>query len=206
MTVQLTQEQWYDKIKTLVPSWMWQREDTIRAYAMALSKACEQLQIKTAEHAEDTFIMQSAKGTLDSHGDERSTDRLDNELDPDFAVRVQSLFNQSNIPALITTINKVLVSGAARIQEDYDSVPFCGSVYASRAALFLEDPITNTFSIIVDKQTHAPFTFLSREYFCDREGFIGTDVSLDRVFTSIQKIADDNKALGTFYRIFELLS
>lgn len=202
----LTQQQWYDKIKTLVPQWMWQKEVTIRAWAMALSKIAEAQQGKVQEHLDAAYIMRSTAGELDSHGTERSTPRLDNELDSDYAVRVQNLFNQSSVPALNALIDKVLVAGTCRIQEDFNSIPFCDSgSYASRACIFLTDPLVNTFSIVVDKQTHAPYSYIDRAYFCDRESFAGTDVSLDRVFNSILKIGNDSKALGTFFRIYELL-
>ena len=207
MTVLLTKAQWYAEIKTCVPAWFWEKEVNSKAWAMALAAVAEQLQIVVGKHFTDTMIMQSAAGVLDSHGYERSTTRLDQEVDPDYAVRVQNLFNQSNIPALVALINKILVAGTARIEEDFNSVPFCSrEFFCNRAALFLADPLVNGFSVVVDKQVHAPFSYLDREYFASREAFAGTSISLDRVFTLIKKITDDNKAGGTVYRIYELLS
>lgn len=208
MTVQLTKEQWYAKIKTFVPSWFWTTELNNKAWASAVAKCAEQLQIALAESINDTFIMEAAAGVLDTHGAERSTTRVQDELDGPYAVRVQSLVNQSNDVALANLINKVLVAGKARIQEDFNSVPFCSrDNYCNRAVLFLATPMVNGFSIVVDKQTHAPFSYCSRGYFLGRgEGFYGTAESLDTVFASIRQITDDNKAMGTLYRIYELLT
>lgn len=201
----LTQAEWYAKLSRMVPSWVLQ-QTTAQAYFSALAKVFADAQDMVDEHVTDTFILESRRGVLDTHGDERSLDRLDEELDSDYRYRVQSLINQSNIPALIAFINKILVAGTARIQEDYDSVPFLDREYfCNRAALFLEEPIHNTFTVVVDKQLHTPYSFADREYFADREDFVGTSESLDRVFALILKIVNDNKALGTFYRIIELL-
>lgn len=206
MAMTLTKEQWYAKIKTLVPSWLWQREEYVKAYFQALAKCAYEAQVMLQNHVNDTFILQADQGVLDTHGGERSIDRLDEELDSDYRLRVQNLFNQSNVTALLEFIDKVLVAGTSRIQEDFDSIPFLDREYfCNRGALFLNEPATNTFSVIVDKQTHAPFSFADREYFADREAFAGTAESLDRVFALILKIVDDNKALGTQYRIIELL-
>lgn len=208
MTVQLTKAQWYSKIKTFVPSWFWSTENTNKAWANALAKCAEQLQITLAQNINDTFILDAAKGTLDTHGGERSIPRVTGELDGPYAVRVQNLFNQSNVVALAQLINKVLVAGKARIQEDFNSVPFCSrDNYCNRAVLFLSTPMVNGFSVVVDKQTHAPFSYCSRDYYLGRgEGFYGTAESLDTVFASIRQITDDNKAMGTLYRIYELFT
>lgn len=208
MTVQLTKDQWYAKIKTFVPSWFWTTELNNKAWASSLAKCAEQLQIALAASVNDTFIMKAAAGVLDTHGAERSIPRVSAELDSPYAVRVQNLFNQSNVVALATLITKVLVSGTARIQEDFASVPFCSrDNYANRAVLFLSTPMVNGFSVVVNKQTHAPFSFCSRDFYESRgEAFCGTDVSLDTVFASIRQIVDDNKAMGTLYRIYELLT
>jgi len=206
MTIQLAKADWYAKLKTFVPTWVWEEEVLTLAWGSALAKCCEQLQVKLAQHISDTFIMQSAAGVLDSHGAERSVTRLTGELDTTYAVRVQNLFNQSNEPALIALINKVLVAGFARIQDDFNSTPCCNrSFFASRAAIFLSSPMTNGWSVVVNKQTHAPYSFCDRSYFANRSNFVGTCVSLDSVFTSIKQICDDNKAMGTLYRIYELL-
>jgi hypothetical protein len=206
MTLQLAKADWYAKLKTFVPTWVWEEEVITLAWGNAVAECCEQLQIKLAQHISDTFIMDSAAGVLDSHGAERSVSRLTNELDPVYAVRVQNLFNQSNEPALIALINKVIVAGQARIQDDFNSIPCCNrSFFCSRAAIFLSTPIVNGWSVVVDKQTHPPYSFCSRSFFCNRQNFIGTCVSLDTVFTAIKQICEDNKAMGTLYRVYELL-
>lgn len=206
MAMQLTKAQWYAKIKTMVPSWVWAKEAYVQAYFQALAQAVAESQVMVQDHVDDTRILVANLGVLDTHGGERRVDRLTEEIDADYRLRVQNLFNQSNVPDLILFINKVLVAGTARIQEDFDSTPFLDREYfCNRAALFLSLPATNTFSVVVDKQTHAPFSYCDREYFADREDFIGTAESLDRVFTLILKIVGDNKALGTMYRIIELL-
>jgi len=206
MSAKLTQEQWFEQIKGAIPSWVFQKEKSAYATFMALAKVCESLQYRMQDHLDDTFITSATSTVLNTHGAERTIPRLTEELDPSYRVRVRNLFNQSNPQALADFINGILVAGTARIQEDFNSVVFASrEFFCNRAAVFLDDPIHNTFSIVVDKQIHEPYSFASREYFCDREGFAGTFVSLDEVFDLILQIVSDNKALGTFFRIIELL-
>lgn len=203
----LTQDQWYEKIRLWVPRWFWQKEEYNEALFRALAAVAAKAQEVAQGHVDDTFIMRSAGGVLDAHGAERNVTRLSGELDPSYAVRVQNLFNQSNVPSLLAFIDQVLVNGRARIQEDFDSIPFLDRGYfANRGAVFLLEPWHNTFSIIVDKQVHSANGFTDREYFMDRgEAFASTSESLESVFELIIQIVNDNKALSTFYRIIELL-
>ena len=202
----LTQEQWLAELKAMVPSWYKQREAKADAMLQAIAHIAYQLQVKVDAHVANTFLNQAAGTVLNTHGAERSITRLSEELDQSYSVRVRNLFNQSNVPSLLAMVEDILIAGRARIQEDFDSVPFTSREYfCNRAAVFLEDPVHNTFSIILDKQVHPPFSYLDREYFASREDFVGTSESLQRVFESIRQIVDDNKALGTFYRIIELL-
>jgi hypothetical protein len=205
--IQQTQAEWYAKFKASLPLWFWQKEVVVKAYMMALAKVASDAGAMADASFADTFITSAKNRTLDAHGDERDVTRLDSEVDPDYALRVQRLLNQSNIPDLCAFIDKFLVAGTSRIEEDYNSVPFCDrSFFANRAALFLSTPLHNTFSVVVDRQRHAPFSYADREYFCDRgEAFAGSAVSENRVFEAIRQIVDDNKAFGTLYRIFELL-
>ena len=206
MSAKLTQAQWYKQLKGAVPSWVIQKEESAYAALMAMAKMCESLQDKMQDHLDDTYITRAASTVLNTHGAERSVSRLPEELDPSYSVRVQNLFNQSNTLALSSFINNILVAGTARIQEDFDSVIFASREdFCNRASVFLDAPRHNTFSIVVDKQVHDPYSFSDREFFLDRDSFAGTFESLDKVFDLILQIVNDNKALGTFYRIIELL-
>lgn len=203
----LTQEQWFNKIKTFAPSWFWEKEEIAVAWAQALAKSLTTAQTMVGEHVAATFIIQATADTLAAHGGERSLERLTDELDGAFAVRIQNLLNQSNVPSLKAFIDKVLIRGTCRIQEDFDSVPFLDREnFFNRASIFLGDTYHSTFSVVVDKQIHDPFSFTDREFFLDREeAYLSTSDSLDAVFALIVRIVNDNKALGTFYRIIERL-
>ena len=198
--VQLTKEDWYEKIKTMVPAWFWENEVVVKAWAYAVSKLAEQLQITLAAHVADTFILQAAldggNGVLDSHGAERSIARLPSEVNPTYAVRVQNLFNQSDIPALEALVNEILVVGTALILDDYNP--------ASAGYTLVPPAFTNGFSVIFEPQIHAPYTFASRSYFASRGAFCGTCISLPSIIALINQIVSDNKAQGTMYRLIEL--
>lgn len=201
----LSQAEWYRQLVATVPAWATEGEK-MQAVFYAVAKMLAEVQTTANAHVDDTFITRATGTVLDTHGSERSVDRVENELDGSYRIRVQNLLNQSNVPALKILIDSVLVAGTSRIQEDFDSVPFLSREnFCNRAAVFLDEPVWNTFSVIVDKQTHAPFSYSDREYFCDREAFAGTDESLVRVFESLIQLVNDNKAFGTLYRVIELL-
>lgn len=205
MATKLTQAEWFDQIKGMVPTWVFAQENHANALFQAIAKIAETCQTVADAHVTETFISQATGVALNSHGAERRVSRLPGEVDPIYSVRVRNLFNQSNLSSLTSMVNELLLSGTARIQEDFDAIGFLDREYfASRGVLFLSvNDWVNTFSILVDKQLHAPYSFASREHFADREDFIGASESLLAVFQAIQRIVDDNKALGVFYRILE---
>jgi len=209
MAIQLTQAQWYGKLKGFIPGHIWASETIQKAVLMAMSKALSEVQARVDEHIDDTFISRAADGVLDTHGRERSLTRLTGqiqELDPQFSRRVRSLVNQSNIDAIRDLVNTFLIAGVARVTDDFNAQVFLDrEFFCNRGAIIIDPQIINTFSIIVDKQIHEPYSFSDREYFLTRENFVGGNESSQYIFDIIKKVIDDNKALGTLYRIIELL-
>lgn len=204
---ELSQSEWYAKLKAFLPNWFWESEEITKAHFEALAGLLEAVQQDVADHVDGTFITRATGEYLDAHGGERRVTRLPGEVDPQYSSRVQNLFNQSNVPDIKAFVDEVLVNGEARLQEDFESVIFADrSWFCNRAAVFTDKPYHNTFSVVVNKQVHEAFSFTSREYFLDREeSFLSTSESLDFVFELIVQIVDDLKAFGTFYRVIELL-
>jgi hypothetical protein len=64
-------------------------------------------------------------------------------------------------------------------------------------------PIMNTFSVIIDNQRPDPLSFCNREYFSDREDFMSASVASDEFFKGLVALINQNKALGTLYRLIE---
>jgi hypothetical protein len=155
------------------------------------------------EHTKETFICQAGEGFLDEHGWERNVYRESGELDPSFCARIQTISNTTNLPAIKAVVDALLQVGESIIIEDYDGGNYLSvDTYLNRGVVLI-DPIVNAFSIIVDRQVHAPYSFCNREYFCDREDFVGTNESDFGLFNLIVSAVNKNKALGTLYRIIE---
>lgn len=201
----LTKSQWQDKLKSWVPQWFFEEELNQEAFFQGFAKVLEALELNIDAHLKETFIMQAEGSFLDEHGYERNIDRKTSELDRYYAPRIQSISNTTSIPTIRNLVNELLDVGECIIREDYNSQSFFSrDTYLNRGYLIF-DALYNTFSIIVNKQIHAPYTFCDREYFCSREDFLGTNESSLELFETIVEAINKAKALGVLYRLIERL-
>jgi len=201
----LSQAQWYAKIKTWVPNWWFEEIENQQAVFQGLAKVLAELEVELDAHITETFICQADGDYLDEHGLERNLTRKTGESDADFCTRIRNLTNSTNCPAIKSLVDDLLEVGEATIVEDYNAAFFCDrEAFLNRGHLLL-DQIYNAFSIIVDKQVHAPYSFLDREYFATRENFIGRNDSAIELFELIVEAVNRAKALGVLYRVIERL-
>lgn len=202
----LSQSQWFDKLKSLYPSWFFEEELYQVAYLQGFALLLSEIQGDSDAHLLETYILEAHNGFLDAQGDERSIDRIALEFDDQYRVRVQNLTNQSNLPAIKRIVDKLLIVGESTVIEDWEALVFFDrDGYLNRGEILI-DEVYNCFSIIVDKQKHEPYSFLDREEsFCDREFFWGMQESSDYVFSLILEAVNKAKALGVFYRVIERL-
>ena len=202
-----TQAEWYEALKTWVPQWFFEREIYSQAVLQALAKVLSLMSDDVEDTFKQTFIDDAVGAYLDLLGDERNVARLAGELDAQYAVRIKtkSLISQMSKPSLLAIINQLLIAGVAQIREDWEGgVFFNRESFFNRAEIVIQ-PIENTFTVVVDKQVHEPYSFFNREHFVSRGDFYGTGISSDYVFQLILNAVNDNKAFGTLYRIFERL-
>jgi hypothetical protein len=200
----MTQEQWYNKLKTSFPKWFFQEEENQIALLQGIAKMFSEIETDIDNHIDETFISTAIGLFLDTHGGERSIDRLSGEFDAQYRERIRRLSNQSNKVAIKAIVDSLLMLGQCIIVEDFEGGIFCNREYfVNRAAILIDPLIENTFSIIVDKQLHAPYSFVDREYFCNRGAFVGTIYSSQYIFDLIVEAVNRAKALGTLYRIVE---
>jgi hypothetical protein len=201
----LTQEQWYDKLESWIPTWYFLTEDNQVAHLQALAFILSYHDGQVHEHVRQTFITYAEDEVLNEFARNRGIERLPGELDAQFRIRIRNISNDSDCPTLKSLIDSILMAGEATIIEDFESQLFLNrEQFYSRDSILVEQ-IENVFTILVDKQLHEPYSFHSREYFMDRDYFIGTGLSSDYVFNLIQAIVDENKATGTLYRVIERL-
>ena len=198
-----TQEQWYQKLRSWVPVWFFNEEYYNDAVFYGLARVLSELDARSREHQAETFILQADGAYVDEHGLERNLERGTFELDALYAERIRYIKNSTSKPEIKRLVDALLSVGESIIIEDWESGLFCDrESFYSRGSVFI-DGIYNVFSIIVDKQVHAPYSFYSREYFCDREDYTGTNESSLALFELIVDAVDRAKALGTLYRVIE---
>ncbi len=200
----LTKEQWKEKLKSFFPRWYFAEEENQDAHIDGICKIFAQIDSDIDAHIEESFIQTSNDSFLDAHGGERTIPRLEAELDGQYRARVRNIANQSNRPAIKAIVDALLMVGDATIREDSEGGVFCDRRdYVNRGVVIIDPKILNTFSIIVDKQIHEPYAYISREYFCDREDFVGTITTSDYIFNILVEAVNKAKALGTLYRVIE---
>jgi len=198
-----SQEEWFQKLKQMVPSWVFERDVFNVAKFQGLAKILEQAQLKYEEHISNTYICQAEDEFLDIHGDERSIKRLSADTNSTYQQKIKNILNKSSCPELKLLVDALLISGESSFIEGFNSQNFF-----TRSSFFNRNVISSdydydAFTVIVDKQIPEPVTFATRENFYSREDIYGSSVSVDSVFENIVQIINDNKAFGTVYRLIE---
>lgn len=199
----LTQEQWYSKLKNLVPAWVTQNPKA-QATFMSVAKGLAEEQAIAEQHKTETYIKDGSDDFVALHGSERSVGRLPNESLEDYADRVQSIENQSNYPALKLLVDALLIRGTSVIIEHHSPNNFLDrGGYLDRLIIDFQ-VLYNAFTILIDDQTPEAKSFYDRSFFADREDVYGAlGGSSDEVFNNIIKVVNKNKAYGTVYRLIE---
>jgi hypothetical protein len=200
----MSQAQWFTKLKSFLPSWWYENEKYQIAVLEAMAAVFAELDIEADNHFNETFISKATAPVLDAHGAERSVDRLTGELDAPFSQRIRYIINQSNPVDIKTMVDSLLIKGKCDIREHGlgDALFASRGSFCNRHEVFT-DISYDTFSIVVDKQLHDPYSFLSRENFASREDFIGSSESSLPIFQAIAAAVNKAKAFGVLYRISE---
>lgn len=202
----LTQQQWYEKIVSWVPSWWWKQKDAIvygPAVFWGFAKIFSQIDTSLDEHFAETFILQAAGNFLDEHGDERTTPRLTDEEDGPYALRIQRILSTTDKTSIKEIVDALLRVGECEIREGFQDLAFCDrEAYCNRDAI-LFDHYYNAFMILVEKQLLDPALFADRTNFADRGEYMSGDAALQATYQSIVEAVNRAKALGVGYMIVE---
>lgn len=202
----IRQEFWAAQIRSWIPGCVYQGESSEEAVIQAMALLLDRMEQLADEHVKETFICTAEGGFLDEHGSERNIARSPGEIDLQYSERVKNIINSTSCPEIKRIVDALLDVGEATIVEDFDAGLFFNreEAFYNRGDLLII-AIYNTFSIIVDKQVHEPYSFFDREYFMDREDFIGRLESSLELFQLIVEAVNRAKALGTLYRLVERL-
>lgn len=199
----LTKEEWYEKLKGQVPSWVFQSEPRNRAIFKGMAAVLAQFEQDTQAQVDETYIDRASGEFLDVHGDERDKERLAGEADGSYAARIKEIKNASNCPDLKAIVDSQLIRGESTIIENYATENFLDrGAFLNRNVIGVE-VIYNAFTILVNQQIPEPSGFLNRESFLDREFLMGSNESSIELFNAIVAAVNKEKAFGTVYRLIE---
>lgn len=198
----LTTEQWYTKLLSFIPRHYFDEIPELDDHIGGMAKVLHEIQQDCSDMYDDTLLANAVGVLLDLYGNERCVKRLPGEFDAQYRERVRNIGNQSNCPALKALVDQVLINGESTFIEDDDLGVYCNrESFLNRGELLIA-PLFNGFSVIVDNQKHAAYSFVSREYFADREDFVGETESSQYVFDLIMEVIQ-KRYCGTLYRIIE---
>jgi len=199
----LSQSQWYEKLKQLVPSWVFEREEFNASMFQGMAKILETSQLQYEAHLRETFIDTAGEEFLNIHADERSIEKTPSDSISTYRQKIKNILNNSNCSGLKNLVDSLLIRGTSTFVEHFAAENFMDrGAFLNRNVIGV-DVIYNAFTILVDYQIPDPSGFLNRESFYDREYLQGSSTSLDSVFENIVQTVNKNKAFGTVYRLIE---
>lgn len=200
----LTQEQWFKKLKGYVPRWVFAKKPENEAVFKAFAKVLQQTQLDYEQHISEAFIDEGSSEYVELHGDERSVDRFPGEVLSSYRSRVKKIINNSNVPALKSLVDALLIRGESTIIEHDEQLGnFLNRESFLNRNIIDYDVLYNAFTIIIDFQVPDATSFYNDEVFLNREFLSGSNTSSDEVFSNIIKTVNKNKAYGTVYRLIE---
>lgn len=200
----MSQATWYAKLKTWVPSWVFEDEEKSEAIFQGMAKVLCEVEADFLANLSETFIDTATEDYLEEHGRERGIDRLTGESLEEYRARVKEIVNRSSCPAIKALVDSIIINGESQIVEHWNFGQFFldREAYLNRGVI-PTDLFYNAFTILVPDQTPQPVTFLSRENFLDREDILGSSESSLALFERIVEAVNKNKAFGTAYRLYE---
>ena len=199
----MSQQSWYDKLRTSVPSWVFENKNFNEGLFQSFAKSLDSIETNFKDHLSETFIDTSEGKYLDQHGQERDIDRTTGELDPSYASRVKKIENNSNCVAIKSIVDAFLVNGESQIIEHFNVSNFYNRESFVNRDIIDVEVLFNAFTIMVNKQIPAATNFYDREVFLNREFIGGSDVSDINIFNNIVEAVNKAKAFGTVYRLIE---
>jgi len=203
----LTQEQWFQKLKSFVPKWVFQENKNAVAQFYGYAKLLESFQTMVSDHLKETFITTSTGEFLDLHGKDRNKYKSLIDTEESFRSRVREILNSSNVEAIRALVNTLLLRGECTIIEHFAAENFCDrGAFCDRNVIEVGDLIYNIFSILVYHQIPTAITFCDVNAYCDNMSTIGENESDITLFENIVEVVNAAKALGTEYRLIERVS
>lgn len=198
-----TVDQWYDKLKSFVPSWWFEKQVYSVAMFRAIAAMFNKIELDADDQFNSTFILRADAPVLDTLGDERDITRLNGETNPPYALRIQRITSQTDRPDIRAIVDALLIKPGCIIKEIPYDAPYCARGNFCSRNDYVSEFINSFFVIIIPKQVHTPYSFVGRSLFCGRLGFAGSEDNATAFYPSIIASVDAVKAFGEMYAIVE---
>lgn len=207
----MTQDQWYRKLRSFVPSWVFEKEHYSVALFNAIAAVFAASEVDSTDQFDETFLTRAQDPALDAEGAERNIGRLLGEADSFYAHRIQRITSETDRTSIETLVNELLLVPPCIILESPFDRPYVHRTTFCSRANYIIGGDRNYFVVVIPKQVHVPYTFVSRGFdypasggnFCSRRGFVGDEDLTPELFKVIITAIDRTKALGVMYSVVE---
>lgn len=210
----VTQQQWFNRLQSWVPSWFFELSGVNYAHFWALAKLLAQEELIAEKKLNDTYITFAEGAYLDHKGEEWGVFRLFGESDADYRVRIRKSIARSGVDKIsIQELVTSLTGPLSLVQEWHDSHNFANSgAYANIGHLMLEEEY-NQFYVFIDRieNLFPPSSFMNLDAFLDTRSFLvdnefNWDVPSgegEANFEAIWQAIQDAKAAGVRFTLTE---
>ena len=149
----LSKAQWKERLKRLVPKWVFERVKENEAVFSGIAAVMESVQDDVADQIKETFIDQATSEYVELQGDERSVIKLPDENLSSYRQRVKVIKNQSNLPDLKALVDALLIRGVSTfIQHDDEIGSFLNRENFLNRDIIDFQVVYNAFTILIDFQ------------------------------------------------------
>lgn len=199
----LTQAQWNTKITSFLPSWWFEQDRRAPALVQAIAAIFAQLDHDGLDAFNSTFITRATAPVLDLLGDERNLTRLAGESDPRFAARIQRITSQTDRISIKAAVDSLLINPGCKLLESPMDNPYCNRGSFCSRDNYLVGIRDNFFVLVIPKQLHLPYSFMSRGNYQSRKDFMGSSTTTQTLYPTIIVLVNAMKAFGVLFSIVE---
>lgn len=115
----VTQDQWFERLKSWTPGWFFEESQYNEAILKATARVLYSAQLEISESLANAFISEAEGQWLDLLGYELKIFRESGELDADYRVRIAFVYNPSIYANLVARVTAVLNNGVPVLYRNY---------------------------------------------------------------------------------------
>jgi hypothetical protein len=203
----LSVEQWYAKIKAILPGHFLQDIDqsVLKSHLKGMSAVYRAIEEGLYAHINETFIGRASEEFLLVHASERIIPELGYTGDAR-RKQIQGILSKTHLEGLRQAVADLLDDETVEVEDGYSlGTTMLDADYddsEENVVDFLDIP--NFFSVVLGAQILSSDSFVGEDSYVGRGAYISSaSTGTDPVVERVKNVVDHYKASGTRYRIFQ---